>query len=564
MTAVAVVAKTADRSMDDLGLVAAVRAGDDRAFELLFERYQGRITAYVRSMVRDHGRAEDVTQEVFMAALRRMRETDREIAFKPWIYEIAKNACIDAFRRARNVQEVSIDGGDALGPADHGRLAAPGLAADAVLDTKLAIDDLCGAFGGLSRTHHDILVMREFDGLSYREIGDRLDMSRAAVESTLFRARRRLGEEYGEIASGERCLRVRGIVDAREERTVGLRDRRRMARHLSHCQPCRRYAHLAGVDLGVVGAPAAAVAKVAALLPLPVFLRRRVNADDAGQLLGAGHGMPVMHWSPSVVSAVDPATVSGWSKAVVTAATVAVAGLGAGAAVKSPQALHEVVSQGRSIVGLGDAPAAAKTSRPRAAPGAGSSSVGSLRLDRRSAAGVTRRAGAAPSTSTAGGRDPAPAAADGPSRGLPDAGATHRPTLPLGSLALRKPDGATPAAPGGAAKHDDVGSGLLGGGSPGQSPADASGAPTDPLSLVGTILKGGSGSRPQSTDAATGTASTAGGGDAVVSTSSDVVTSSATPASADGSVSSTGIGASHRGPLAKTVGDVLGAVTGAP
>ena len=52
-------------------------------------------------MVHDHGRAEDITQEVFMSALRRMRETDRPIAFKPWIYEIAKNACIDAFRRSQ-------------------------------------------------------------------------------------------------------------------------------------------------------------------------------------------------------------------------------------------------------------------------------------------------------------------------------------------------------------------------------------------------------------------------------------------------------------------------------
>jgi RNA polymerase sigma factor (sigma-70 family) len=57
---------------------------------------------------RDHGRAEDITQEVFITALRRMRETDREIDFK-WIYEIAKNACIDHFRRTRNTSEVSLD-----------------------------------------------------------------------------------------------------------------------------------------------------------------------------------------------------------------------------------------------------------------------------------------------------------------------------------------------------------------------------------------------------------------------------------------------------------------------
>src|SRR6201989_3053451 len=85
----------------DHALVAAVRAGDDRAFEALYSRYHRRIHAYVVGMCKDHARAEDVTQEVFVAALRRMRATEQPIAFKPWIYEIAKNACIDLFRRSR-------------------------------------------------------------------------------------------------------------------------------------------------------------------------------------------------------------------------------------------------------------------------------------------------------------------------------------------------------------------------------------------------------------------------------------------------------------------------------
>ena len=86
---------------DDQKLVARIRRGDDRAFELLYERYHRRIHAYVLGMVKDHGRAEDVTQEVFLSALRRMRETEQPLAFKPWLYQIAKNSCIDAFRRCQ-------------------------------------------------------------------------------------------------------------------------------------------------------------------------------------------------------------------------------------------------------------------------------------------------------------------------------------------------------------------------------------------------------------------------------------------------------------------------------
>ena len=104
----------------DHELVAAVRRGDDRAFERLYSRYQRRISAYVFGMVKDHGRAEDITQEVFISALRRMRETERPINFKPWVYEIAKNACIDQFRRSRRTEEVSFDAGEGLGERRSG------------------------------------------------------------------------------------------------------------------------------------------------------------------------------------------------------------------------------------------------------------------------------------------------------------------------------------------------------------------------------------------------------------------------------------------------------------
>ena len=199
-----IVAEPAVVNDDDQRLVAGVRRGDDRAFEALYSRYHRRIHAYVMGMVKDHGRAEDITQEVFVSALRRMRETERPIAFKPWIYEIAKNACIDQFRRSRRAEEVSLQADDGLAPGDYGRLVGSDPTPDAAVAAKQDLDHLCGALGGLSDTHHEILVMREFEGMSYREIGERLGMSRPAVESTLFRARRRLTEEYDDLVSGAR------------------------------------------------------------------------------------------------------------------------------------------------------------------------------------------------------------------------------------------------------------------------------------------------------------------------------------------------------------------------
>src|SRR3954463_11550890 len=120
----------------DHDLVQAVRAGDDHAFERLYHRYHRRISAYIFGMVHDHGRAEDLTQEFFVSALRRMRQTDRPIAFKPWVYEIAKNACIDAFRRSRRAEEVSYDADEGMAPSDYGRLVATTAAPDAAVAAK--------------------------------------------------------------------------------------------------------------------------------------------------------------------------------------------------------------------------------------------------------------------------------------------------------------------------------------------------------------------------------------------------------------------------------------------
>jgi RNA polymerase sigma factor (sigma-70 family) len=316
--------------VEDGELVRRIRRGDDHAFELIYQRYHRRITAYIHGMVHDHARAEDVAQDVFVSALRRMRETDRPIAFKPWVYEIAKNACIDQFRRSKRAEEISYDAEEGMGAADYGRLVSADAMPEAELESKTNLDHLRGAFGGLSETHHEILVMRELEGLSYREIGERLGMSRPSVESTLFRARRRLTEEYEELVSGARCQRIQGIIAGASGAEPGARDQRRLARHVSHCQPCRRQARLAGLEIPV--APDKPVrARIAAFLPLPLFLRRRWLGDSQSEnsdvaSAGSAHLSGVAQWGAQLGNVVDP----GWFKAAATAATVVVAGAGAG------------------------------------------------------------------------------------------------------------------------------------------------------------------------------------------------------------------------------------------
>ncbi|MCW3014217.1 MAG: sigma-70 family polymerase sigma factor [Solirubrobacterales bacterium] len=409
-------------SLSDVELVAAVRRGDDRAFERLYERYHRRIASYIYGMVSDYGRAEDIAQDVFMSALRRMRETDRPIAFKPWVYEIAKNACIDQFRRSRRTEEISFDAEEGLGADDHGRLMMTGPTPDAAVDQKMTLDHLCGAFGGLSDTHHQILVMRELEGLSYRDIGERLGMSRPSVESTLFRARRRLTEEYEELISGRRCLRVQAIIVGAVEVSPGARDQRRVAAHISHCQTCRRAAHRAGVDiapnLGKVSR-----AKIAAWLPMPLFMRRRI--DDGADICAASttHASTLAQVSAQVGATMDPAFV-GWAKAAVAAATMAIVGIGAG---EGTERIANQTERARPAIAKQHAtPSARATAPSRVAVKSTPVAVGTATIAAPTAREATSAAG--PSPVAASGAAPITAMAAS-SAGVPAVPAVHAPTV---------------------------------------------------------------------------------------------------------------------------------------
>ena len=280
---------TAGCEAADADLVAAVRAGDDSAFEELYRRYQPRIARFICGMLHDAARCEDVAQEAFLSALRRMRATDAEINFKPWIYQIARNAAIDSYRRNNHAVEVSMDADDGLRASDRTRLVGLDGSPDAALVTKERMDHLQGAFDELSDVHTRVLVMRELEGMSYREIGEKLELTRPAVESALFRARRRLESEYSELSEGRRCEAMAGTIARIAAGVQRGAEEQRLARHARRCHSCRRHARELGIEpLSALGALRK---KVAALLPLP-WIFRRFGGDGGGLtgFFGSGAG----------------------------------------------------------------------------------------------------------------------------------------------------------------------------------------------------------------------------------------------------------------------------------
>ena len=467
-------------------LIEAARAGDDRAFEELYARYSERIRLFILGRVHDHGRAEDIAQEAFMSALRRMRATSQPIAFKPWIYEIAKNACIDEHRRARRTDEVSLDADDEL-ISGRRALRSLGPTPPAAVESRQRLADLRGAFDGLSESHHRLLVMRELEGLPYNEIARRTGMSRQMVESSLFRARRKLAEEYDELASGRRCGEVQAMIDggrALTARSLGIRERRRLARHLAHCQPCRLQANIAGVDKSLLK-PRSVADKIAALLPFGIWrwpwrggsgTKRAIAQTGSGakRVVARTGAHPVTLQSvQSAASIPDPAgAASSLGGAAIAAAVIALAGAGGaivtadagpGHARRSPAtlapALHSTAA-GRTHAKQGvSGPAHGQRSTSGAAHGGLRSTPARPRPTHSQATstGRTQPAGSKPGspsgTASAGGAPSAPGAASHPAKGASQGAKSAGSTVNQTGSTLRQTGSSTLNRGGSAAHH---------------------------------------------------------------------------------------------------------------
>jgi len=372
----------------DQDLVAAARDGDERAFEELYERYRRKINAFALRLTRDPDRADDITQEVFISALRRLRENDRPITFRPWIYEIARNACIDEYRRGRRNPEIPIERDGVDGWLGALATSPP---PEVVVESKQQLDHLCGAFRGLSDRHHKIIVLRELEGLTYSQIGDQLGMSKMVVESTLFRARRRLTEEFDDLSSGRRCEYVRAMLDSRcdrPSRQLGLRDRRALAHHIEHCRPCRREALAAGICVQLD--KHRQVQKVAALAPVPLLALVRRLGGRAGVLVRGAHHASLPFTSSAASFAAPIASAASAGRVAAAAATLLLAAVGGGV-------IGEVAGAGARAGGRGaiGAPPIVQRAGSVAGRGAGlSQAVGSGVLARAGRAHVV--AGVAP------------------------------------------------------------------------------------------------------------------------------------------------------------------------
>lgn len=176
--------------IDDATLVVRAREGDLAAFEALVRRYQKRIYQLALRMTRDRGEAEDITQEVFLTAWRRLPEIHQEAAFSGWLYTTATNRCLSLLRKRRPVAELDEEN-------SHGEPAVLGPAGQdpqRSAQTTAQLEALSEALGQLTAGQRAVWLLREAHGRSYDEIAHIIDSTPASVRGRLSRARVQLAE----------------------------------------------------------------------------------------------------------------------------------------------------------------------------------------------------------------------------------------------------------------------------------------------------------------------------------------------------------------------------------
>ena len=167
----------------DEELIEACRAGEASAFDVLVGRWEDRIRGACWRVLGSEDEARDVAQEAFLKAYRALSGFKQEARFSSWLYQIAINLCRDRLRRRRTRATVSLDELEASGPVlVESRAGA---------QDELIREDLAGAVRraicALPHEQREVVILKEYQGLTFLEIAQALELPVSTVKTRLYR-----------------------------------------------------------------------------------------------------------------------------------------------------------------------------------------------------------------------------------------------------------------------------------------------------------------------------------------------------------------------------------------
>ena len=167
----------------DEELVEACQAGEASAFDVLVARWEDRIRGAAYRFLGSEEEAKDVAQEAFLKAYRALGSFKREARFSSWLYQIATNLCRDRLRRRRTRAAVSLEELEETGPVIVE--TRPG-AHEQLQQLDLA-RVVRRAVHTLPEEQREVVILKEYQGLTFLEIAQALDVPVSTVKTRLYR-----------------------------------------------------------------------------------------------------------------------------------------------------------------------------------------------------------------------------------------------------------------------------------------------------------------------------------------------------------------------------------------
>lgn len=184
--------------LSDAALVAEVLEGDTDGFGALVERYKNLVASFVAARV-PPAEVEDLAQDTFLRAFRKLASLRDPASFSAWLLGIASHVCVDWHRARRH--SASLDDAGASGPLAGATVPhrTPPAAPDAEAERQEAARLLLESLDHLPEAYRVTVVLKHMDGLSCQEIAERLGLAIGTVTSRLARAYKLLRERLDRL-----------------------------------------------------------------------------------------------------------------------------------------------------------------------------------------------------------------------------------------------------------------------------------------------------------------------------------------------------------------------------
>ncbi|HVR70794.1 MAG TPA: RNA polymerase sigma factor [Vicinamibacteria bacterium] len=175
----------------DEELVAAFQGGDASAFDTLVGRWDRKIQGAIYRVLGANEDSRDLCQEVFLKAYRALGGFKQQARFSSWLYQIALNACRDRLRRRRGRTSLSLDD---LADGGH-ELTQSGPSALDLVEARDLSRAVQAAMAALPFEQREVIALKEYQGLTFVEIAETLDVPVSTVKTRLYRGLGQLREQ---------------------------------------------------------------------------------------------------------------------------------------------------------------------------------------------------------------------------------------------------------------------------------------------------------------------------------------------------------------------------------